>query len=99
MAPEGGGALPRLVVFGEALTDFVRTGPDSWRSVAGGACWNVARVAATLGVRTGWGGSVGNDLFGREIIDKSTAAGLDLRFAQVVEAPPLLAMVHQLSPP
>jgi fructokinase len=92
-------ALPRLVVFGEALTDFVRTGADSWRSVAGGACWNVARVAATLGVPTGWGGAVSDDFFGREIVDKSQVAGLDPRFLQVVAKPPLVAMVHQLDPP
>lgn len=92
-------ALPRLVVFGEALTDFVRTGADSWRSVAGGACWNVARVAATLGLPTGWGGAVSDDFFGREIVDKSQVAGLDPRFLQVVARPPLVAMVHQLDPP
>jgi fructokinase len=92
-------ALPRLVVFGEALTDFIRTGPDGWRSVAGGACWNVARVAATLGLPTGWGGAVGDDLFGREILEKSRAAGLDERFWQVVARPPLLAVVHQFDPP
>lgn len=91
--------LPRLVVFGEALTDFVRTGEDSWRSVAGGACWNVARVAATLGVPTGWGGAVGDDLFGQRIVALSQAAGLDARFCQVVQRPPLLALVHQLDPP
>lgn len=91
--------LPSLVVFGEALTDFVRTGPDSWRSVAGGACWNVARVASVLGLPTGWGGAVGTDLFGQEIVDKSRAAGLDRRFWQVVAREPLLAMVHQLDPP
>lgn len=99
MADEPARALPRLLVFGEALTDFVRTGADTWRSVAGGACWNVARVAATLDVPTGWAGSVSDDLFGRDLIDKSRDAGLDPRFAQVVDAPPLLAMVHQLSPP
>lgn len=99
MAIATDGALPRLVVFGEALTDFVRSGDDHWRSIAGGACWNVARVAATLGVRTGWGGSISDDLFGRQIVAKSREAGLDLRFAQVVDAPPLLAMVHELSPP
>jgi len=91
--------LPRLVVFGEALTDFVRTGEASWRSVAGGACWNVARVAATLGLPTGWGGAVSEDFLGREIVDKSREAGLDLRFLQVVARPPLVAMVHELSPP
>lgn len=99
MADQPARALPRLLVFGEALTDFVRTGADTWRSVAGGACWNVARVAATLGVPTGWAGSVSDDLFGRDLVDKSRDAGLDPRFAQVVDAPPLLAMVHQLSPP
>jgi len=92
-------ALPRLVVFGEALTDFVRTGADQWRSVPGGACWNVARVASTLGVPTGWGGSVGDDLFGGELLRKSGEAGLDPRFAQRVAQPPLLAIVHELSPP
>ena len=92
-------ALPRLAVFGEALTDFVRTGADTWRSIAGGACWNVARVAATLGVPTGWGGAVSDDLFGREIVEKSQEAGLDARFMQIVARAPLLAMVHQIDPP
>ena len=92
-------ALPRLVVFGEALTDFVRTGDSTWHSVPGGACWNVARVASTLGVPTGWGGSVGEDLFGQRILALSREAGLDARFSQVVRRPPLLAMVHQLDPP
>ncbi len=91
--------LPRFVVFGEALTDFVRTGEHGWHSVAGGACWNVARVASTLGVTTGWGGAVSDDFFGQEIIEKSRAAGLDLRFAQTVQRPPLIAMVHQAHPP
>ncbi|WP_028920037.1 carbohydrate kinase family protein [Pseudoxanthomonas suwonensis] len=98
-AQERAGGLPRLVVFGEALTDMVRTGPDSWRSVAGGACWNVARVAARLGAPTGWGGAVSRDLFGEEIVALSREAGLDLRFLQVVERAPLVAMVHALSPP
>ena len=92
-------ALPRIAVFGEALTDLVRTGDDSWRSVAGGACWNVARVAATLGVPTGWGGAASDDLFGRQIVALSREAGLDPRFLQVVPRPPLLAVVHQLDPP
>ncbi|WP_428310279.1 carbohydrate kinase family protein [Hydrocarboniphaga sp.] len=91
--------MPRLVVFGEALTDFVRSGAQSWHSVAGGSCWNVARVAATLGVASAWGGAVSDDLFGRDIIALSRDAGLDLRFAQVVAKPPLIAMVHQTHPP
>lgn len=91
--------LPRLLVFGEALTDLVRVGESEWKSVAGGACWNVARVAATLGVATGWGGAVSEDPFGAEIVAKSRDAGLDTRFLQTVAKPPLLAVVHQTTPP
>ena len=91
--------LPPLVVFGEALTDFVRTGEGLWRSTAGGACWNVARVTARLGISTGWAGAVSNDLFGNEIVEKSRAARLDMRFLQEAPRPPLLAMVYQSTPP
>lgn len=91
--------LPRFVVFGEALTDFVRTAPDRWHSAAGGSGWNVARVAATLGLPTGWAGAVSADLFGDDIVARSRAAGLDMRFVQVVERPPLIAMVHRSDPP
>ncbi|MDB5976192.1 MAG: carbohydrate kinase [Nevskia sp.] len=92
-------ALPRFLVFGEALTDFVRTGEQTWHSVAGGSCWNVARVAATLGVAAAWCGAVSDDLFGQEIVRKSRTAGLDPRFLQVANKPPLIAVVHQIQPP
>jgi fructokinase len=92
-------SLPRLLVFGEALTDFVRRGEHDWHAVAGGACWNVARSACRLGVATGWGGAVSDDLFGQRIVELSRQAGLDERYWQVVARPPLLAMVHQLDPP
>jgi len=92
-------SLPRLLVFGEALTDFVRSETATWHSVAGGSCWNVARVCATLGVKTGWAGALSSDLFGQEIVVLSQQAGLDARFIQVVDKPPLIAMVHQTSPP
>jgi fructokinase len=92
-------ALPALVVFGEALTDLVPAGDGLWRGVPGGACWNLARVAALLGVHTGWAGAVGAGALGRELLARSTQAGLDLRFAQQVALPPLLAVVHSLDPP
>lgn len=91
--------LPRFIVFGEALTDFVRTDERSWHSAAGGACWNVARVAGALGAAAAWAGAVSDDFFGAEIEMKSRAANLDPRFLQKVDKPPLIAMVHQLSPP
>jgi len=92
-------ALPHLLVFGEALTDFVHRGDGQWQSAAGGACWNVARVAAVLGIHTGWGGAVSNDPFGQEIINLSARANLDARYLQVVDKAPLIAMVHRTNPP
>ncbi|WP_175721312.1 carbohydrate kinase family protein [Burkholderia anthina] len=91
--------LPRLLVFGEALTDFIRDDAQHWRSVAGGSCWNVARVGARLGVPTAFAGTVSRDIFGDELVRKSADAGLDLRFIRQVERPPLLAMVVSKQPP
>ncbi|RQZ08032.1 carbohydrate kinase [Burkholderia sp. Bp9031] len=91
--------LPRLVIFGEALTDFIRDDTNRWHSVAGGACWNVARVGARLGAPTGFAGAVSADIFGDELMRKSAEAGLDMRFTQQVDRPPLLAMVVATRPP
>ena len=90
---------PRFVAAGEALTDFIRTGPDTWLSRPGGADWNVARVVATLGVPTGFAGSFSLDRLGDDLAGLSESAGLDMRFTQRYNKPPLLAMVHETSPP
>jgi fructokinase len=89
----------RFVVFGEALTDFIREGEDRWRSVPGGSCWNVARAAARLGVPTGYAGGVSRDDFGDAHVRLSREAGLDLRFLQQLDRSPLLAMVVSPNPP
>jgi fructokinase len=91
--------FPRYVVFGEALTDMLRQEDDRWLAVPGGACWNVARVGARLGVPTAFAGAVSNDLFGDRLENAGNAAGLDRRFLQRVEASPLLAMVVSQHPP
>jgi fructokinase len=91
--------LPRLVVFGEALTDFLHQGNGQWLARPGGACWNVARVAARLGIPTGYAGAISNDVFGDALFADSVAAGLDLRFLQRVDRAPLLAMVASTQPP
>lgn len=90
---------PHYVVFGEALTDFVRMDDHTWHSAAGGACWNVARGGARLGIATAFAGAVSCDVFGDDIARLSDAAGLDARFLQRVAQPPLLAMVTSTSPP
>jgi fructokinase len=91
--------LPELVVFGEALTDFIREGDQHWRSASGGSCWNVARVGARLGVPTGFAGTVSHDTFGDTLMTQSAQAGLDMRFTRQVQRPPLLAMVVSKHPP
>ncbi len=90
---------PRFVSAGEALTDFIRTGSDTWLSRAGGSDWNVARVVSTLGVSSAFAGSVSSDRFGDDLAALSLAAGLDMRFLQRASKPPLLAMVHEVDPP
>ena len=89
----------KFVVFGEALTDFIRQPDGHWRALPGGACWNVARSAARLGIGTGYAGSISRDIFGQELYALSQEAGLDLRYLQQVDKSPLLAMVASTTPP
>lgn len=91
--------VTKFVVFGEALTDFIRQSDGQWRTVAGGACWNVARTAAKLGIKTGYAGSISLDLFGQELLRLTQDAGLDMRYLQQVKKSPLLAIVTSISPP
>ena len=91
--------LPVFVAAGEALTDLIRTGPESWDSKVGGATWNVARVVAKLGLPSAFAGAISQDCFGDALWQASEAAGLDMRFMQRYAASPLLAIVHELHPP
>src|SRR5476651_225344 len=86
--------FPQFVSAGDILTDLIRTGPSDWLSRPGGAGWNVARAVARLGLPTACVGSLGTDNFSDELWDASVAAGLDMRFMQRVERPPLLAIVQ-----
>lgn len=92
-------ALPRYVVLGEALTDMIRHDDGRWSDHPGGACWNVARVGARLGIPTAFAGAVSQDYFGDALLRESEAAGLDLRFIQQLPHSPLLAMVSSRQPP
>lgn len=92
-------ALPRIVVFGEALTDIVQGTPGQWRGYPGGAPWNVARTLSKLGLSCGFAGSISQDSLGDEIARQSELAGLDMRFIQRVDADPLVAIVASSHPP
>lgn len=91
--------LPRVVVFGEALTDIVQTTPGHWRSYPGGAPWNVARTLSKLGIPGAFAGAISQAALGDEIAEQSVAAGLDMRFIQRVSADPLVAIVASSAPP
>ncbi|MBA1247409.1 carbohydrate kinase family protein [Pseudomonas luteola] len=91
--------LPRVVVFGEALTDLVQHSPGQWQGHPGGAPWNVARTLARLGVPAAFAGSISQDSLGDEIHEQSQVSGLDMRFLQRVEADPLVAVVPSSNPP
>src|SRR5450830_1151189 len=91
--------FPRFVSAGEALTDMLRTGADTWSSQVGGSTWNVARVMARLGVPSAFAGAVSLDVFGDALAAATAAAGLDMRFLQRRAKSPLLAIVHELHPP
>src|ERR1700761_4058369 len=91
--------FPLFVSSGDILTDLVRAGDSQWLSHPGGAGWNVARAVARLGLATACAGSLGVDNFSDDLWNASVAAGLDMRFMQRVERPPLLAIVHQTHPP
>ncbi len=91
--------FPRFVSAGEALTDMIRIDGDSWSSKTGGSIWNVARAAARLGVASAFAGSISRCCFGDALWSDSETAGLDLRFLQRVDRPPLLAIVPQSHPP
>nr|WP_229224545.1 carbohydrate kinase [Duganella violaceicalia] len=91
--------MPVFVSAGEALTDLLRDGADSWTSQVGGSTWNVARVMARLGVPSAFAGAVSDDVFGDALARASADAGLDPRFLQQLGRSPLLAIVHQRHPP
>lgn len=76
---------PRLVTMGETLVSLSSLQPRPLRHAQqldlsiGGAESNVAIGAARLGIPTAWIGRVGDDEFGRLIVNKLRGEGLDVR--------------------
>lgn len=85
--------MPEIVSIGEVLIDLVATeqpAGGSWKLVAnaGGAPANVAVGVARLGVSAGFVGCVGNDGFGRFLIDTLQSNGVDCQCVAVHEKYP-----------
>src|SRR5262245_66046948 len=84
--------LPRLVVFGEALTDLLRQDDGvHWLARPGGSPWKLARGGARLGIATGFAGAVSHEVFGEEIRRRGAEAGFDARFHHEVDRSHMLA--------
>ncbi len=92
-------AGPRFLSAGEALTDLIRQDDGHWLARAGGAPWNVARCMAAFGIPSAFAGSISRDVFGDEIAALSRESGMLMHFLQRHDKPPLLAVVHEISPP
>ncbi|MFC4427290.1 carbohydrate kinase family protein [Deinococcus navajonensis] len=86
--------MTRVLACGGAVIDFVHDGQGRWQARAGGSAWNVARVLATLGLTTGFIGTLSRDPFGERLVQEGTRHGLDLRSAPRVDAPTALSVIH-----
>lgn len=92
---------PVFIAAGEALTDLIVADAacTQWTARTGGSTWNVARAMARLDVAAAFAGAISRDVFGEALWQASMDSSLDPRFLQRLDKSPLLAIVHQLSPP
>ena len=90
---------PLMLCAGEALTDMIDQGTDTWVARVGGSTWNVARALASLGEKTAFAGAISQDRFGDALWAASEEVGLDLRLLQRFPRSPLLAIVEKSEPP
>jgi len=85
----------RIAVAGEALIDFINTGPLAFQGHFGGSPFNTAVAAARLGASTGYITQLSTDLFGEPLKAYLDSNGVDTRFVQRSEAPSTLAFVER----
>ena len=89
-----------VVALGELLIDFTENGLSEqgnplWEANPGGAPCNVLAMLTKLGRKTAFIGKVGNDVYGRQLIDTVQSAGIDTSALLVdPEVHTTLAVVH-----
>jgi 2-dehydro-3-deoxygluconokinase len=77
-------SAPEVLCIGESMALFVPAddGPAhqvrNWKRTIGGAESNVACHLPALGVSSAWASSVGDDPFGRALVEEIAAAGVDV---------------------
>jgi len=97
--------MPRIISFGEALIDaFAEPGiplrdMPTLHTAPGGAPANVAVALARLGADVGFVGKVGDDEFGRMLIDLMDGEGIDVsHFTADPAAPTMMSVVATPTP-
>lgn len=85
----------QIAVAGEALIDFINTGPLAFQGHFGGSPFNTAIAAARLGAATGYMTQLSSDLFGQPLRTYLEENGVDTRFILTSEAPSTLAFVER----
>jgi 2-dehydro-3-deoxygluconokinase len=74
--------LPEIVAIGEAMVEFnqaVREAPEKYVRGFGGDTSNMAIAASRLGARAGYVSRVGDDAFGRDLLQLWNDEGVDTR--------------------
>lgn len=85
----------QIAVAGEALIDFINTGPLAFQGHFGGSPFNTAIAAARLEASTGYLTQLSTDLFGEPLKAYLEANGVDTRFILRSDAPSTLAFVER----
>ena len=92
-----------VVALGELLIDFTENGISSqgnpiFEANPGGAPCNVLAILQKLGKKTAFIGKVGNDIFGRQLIEVVKAVGIDVtNLVTDSKVSTTLAFVHTLA--
>jgi 2-dehydro-3-deoxygluconokinase len=80
-----------IVTLGEAMVEFNQTAPGEYRQGYGGDTANFVVAAARQGARTSYVTRLGDDCFGRLLLDLWQAEGVDCSGVQIDEAAPTAA--------
>jgi len=87
----------QIAVAGEALIDFLNTGPLAFQGHFGGSPFNTAIAAARLGAATGYLTQLSTDMFGQPLRSYLEENGVDTSLVLTSDAPSTLAFVERLA--
>ena len=83
-----------IVVAGESLIDLIVGADGRVEAIPGGGPYNVARTIGRLGHPVAFLGRLSTDRFGRILLDRLAADGVDCALVQTTDAPTTLAVAE-----